>query len=139
MTSLLASPHELCATSADEEAFERARQPALLVELVELIETHFSLRDADWASLLSYLHQHPPVISVLLEAPKAIRDAFGDVRPWLDLVTDPDEDWSQLFIVVPTVESALQGLERLRRLDALWFRDAAHRAEFAINVTVEHV
>ena len=74
---------------------------------------------------------------VLLEAPRAIHQVFGAVRPKLDLVTDPEDGWEKLFIVVPTGEPVAQALARLRRLDVTWLAEATRRARFAINVTIE--
>lgn len=132
-TSLLASPSELCSTPEEQRAFEEARRSA---SLVEFIQTHFALPDADWGGLFSYLLKHREVVPILLEAPVAIRQVFGEVRPTLDLVTDPEEGWDELFIVVPTQEPVSQALERLRRLDAEWFAESTRRAHFAINVTI---
>lgn len=131
--SLLAPPRELCNTPEERAAFDEARRST---SVGEFLDTHFSLRDADWGGLLSYLLQHREVVRVLLEAPAAIRQVFGEVRPVLDLVTDPEEGWEELFIVVLTRESAVQALDRLKRLDAEWFADSARRAHFAINVTL---
>lgn len=135
--SYLAPPHDLCDTPSEERAFERSRRSTLLVRIADLAEEQFVLRDADWGSLYSYLIGHGEVIPVLLEAPDAIRRVFGEVRPMLDLIEEPEEEWTQLFLVVPSREPVPQALERLRRLDHAWFADAARRARFAINVTIE--
>jgi len=136
-TSSLASPHDLCATDAEERAFERNRRPAFLVEFAEVVENSFALRDADWSALFHYVGERLELVSVLSEAPRAIRQVFGQVQPVLDLVTDPEEDWEELFIVIPTTGPTDQALRRLRQLDANWFGEAARRAKFAFNVTVE--
>lgn len=135
--SQLALPRDLCKTDADTQAFERNRRPASLVQLAETVENFFTLRNADWGSLFRYASEHPDVVSLLSEAPGAIRLVFGDVRPALELVVDPEENWEELFVVIPTSGSTDQALHQLRQLDANWFGDAARRAKFSANVTVE--
>ena len=136
-TSLLVPPRELCETDAEVQAFERSRGPASLVDLVEIVENSFALRDVDWSRLFRYASEHPEVISVLSEAPGAIRQGFGPASLVLDLVVDPEEAWEELFIVIITTRPVDQALSRLRQLDADWFVDAARRAKFTVNVTVE--
>ena len=80
---------------------------------------------------------YPEVGSLLSEAPGAIQQVFGQVRPVLELVVDPEENWEELFIVIPTAGSTDQALRQLRQLDANWFGDAARRAKFSANVTIE--
>ena len=135
--SLLASPRDLCTTDADVEAFERNRRPASFVRLVEIVENGFLLRNTDWGALFRYASEHPEVVSLLSEGPEAIRPVFGAVRPVLELVVDPEEDWEELFIVIPTSGSTDQALQQLKQLEASWFTEAARRAKFSVNVTVE--
>ncbi|MBI2555785.1 MAG: hypothetical protein HYV92_15465 [Candidatus Rokubacteria bacterium] len=131
--SLLTPPSELCSTRDDRTAFEDARR---CTSLVEFLEAHYALRDVDWGSLFSYFLEHQGAVHVLLEAPAAIQRVFGEVRPLLDLVADPEEGWEELFIVVPTREPAGRALEQLKQLDAEWFAESARQAQFAVNVTV---
>ncbi len=112
-------------------------EPSSLVELAELVESALTLRDADWGALFRYAGMHPEVVSALSEAPAAVRRVFGEVRPALELVVDPEEGWEELFIVIPPTGPTDQALRQLRQLDANWFGDAARRARFAFNVTVE--
>lgn len=136
-TSGLASVDELYATIEERQAFEENRRPVSLVDLAEAVAAEFTLRDADWGSLFAYIVKHWEVLPVLIEARGAIRGVFGEVRPILDLVTDPDEGWEKLFVVIPVQESVPRALERLKELDSTWFLGAARRAGFAINVTIE--
>ncbi|MBI4610074.1 MAG: hypothetical protein HY726_13820 [Candidatus Rokubacteria bacterium] len=133
----LATADDLYDTIEQREAFEENRRPASLVDLAEAVSGQFTLRDADWGSLFAYIVKHWEVLPVLIEARVAIRRVFGEVRPILDLVTDPDEGWEKLFIVIPVRESVRMALERLRELDSTWFIGTARRAGFAINVTIE--
>ncbi len=109
-----------------------------LVDLADVVESQYVLRcDLNWRDLFQYTTQHWEVLPILFEAPEKIREFFGDVRPILDLVTDLEEGWERLFLVIPTRGSVLQALERLKQLDAVWFVEAARRARFAVNVTIE--
>jgi hypothetical protein len=131
--SLLTPPSQLCSTREERRAFEDARR---CTSLVEFLQVHYALRQVDWGGLFSYLLEHEGAVAVLLEAPAAIRQVFGEVRPLLDLVADPEEGWEELFIVVPTREPAGRALEHLKQLDTEWFAESARRANFAVNVTV---
>ena len=137
MSTLLASADDLYDSTADAAAFNESRRLAALGTLVDEVPEHFKLRDVDWNTLLQYVVRHPEVIDVIAEAPVAIRRIFGPVRPFLDLVRDPEEGWESLFIAVPTNEPARQALNRLQALDAQWFGDAARRSGFALIVTIE--
>jgi hypothetical protein len=137
MSTLLASADALFDSASEATEFNASRCPAALGALFDKVENHFRLRDADWDTLFRYALRHPQSIPVLAEAPEAIRRVFGPVRPFVDLVEDPEEDREELFIVVPTREPARQALDRLARLDAEWFNVAARRSGFAITVTVE--
>lgn len=131
----LAPPADLFRSPEDLSAFEEARRP---VSFVAHLEHGFHLHRADWGGLLFYVLRHREVVPVLLEAPERIRQFFGEVRPSLDLVCDPEaEGWEELFIVVPTRAPVREALGRLKSLDEAWFAAAARRAQFAINVTVE--
>lgn len=136
-TSLLVPPRELCETDAEVQAFERGRGPASLVGFAEVVENAFALRDVDWSALFRYASDHPGLIPVLSEAPAAIQRVFGPAPLVLDLVVDPEEAWEELFIVIVTTRPVDQALSQLRQLDANWFADAARRANFTVNVTVE--
>lgn len=133
--SSLAPPSQLYNTPEGAQAFEQNRRCALLVRIPD----SFILRDGDdWSRVFAYLQQHRQAVPVLLEAPKAIREAFGDVRPILEIVIEPGEGWEELFVVVPTREGdSARSLQRLRLLDEGWFGEAVRRADFTINVTTE--
>lgn len=133
----LAAADELYDTIEERQAFEENRRPASLVDLAETVGAQFTLRDADWGSLFAYIVKHWDVLPVLVEAQEAIRAVFGEVRPILDLVTDPEEGWEELFVVVPVRDPVPRALERLKQLDSAWFARATRRAGFAINVTIE--
>lgn len=107
------------------------------VRLAELVQDNFTLRQTDWRELFAYAAKHPDVVPVLAEAPAAIRRVFGNVRPYVEIVEDPEEKWRTLVVTVPTREAPAQALDRLDRLDATWFTDAARRCAFTMIVTVE--
>jgi hypothetical protein len=133
----LAPVAELYEAPEDKQAFERSRSSVSLANLAEVVENRFTLRETDWSALFSYVSKHWEALPILLDAPDVIREVFGDVRPILDFVNDPEEGWEELFIVIPVREPAPKALERLERLDSVWFTDAARGAKFALNVTVE--
>lgn len=136
-TGYLVPVAELYEAAEDKQAFEQSRSSVSLANLAEVVENRFALRETDWSSLFSYVSKHREALPILLEAPEAIREVFGDVRPILDLVNDPEEGWEELFIVIPVREAAPKALERLERLDSIWFAYAVRRAKFSVNVTVE--
>lgn len=133
----LASPHDLYPSEADEKSFERNRTAALPVTVAEIVKHSFTLRDVDWNALFRYVREHRAVAPVLAEASAVIAKIFGPIRPFLDLVADPEDGAEQLFIVIPTTGPPETAVRRLRELDAMWFNAAARRAQLALNVTVE--
>lgn len=133
----LAPPDQLFEASEDKAAFEKNRDSPLLVDVADAVEGNFRFRELDWNDLFRYVTEHREVASVLIGAPMAIRAMFGAVQPILELVTDPEEGWEELFIVIPTSEPPPDALERLKALDGSWFRAAVQRARFAVNITVE--
>ncbi len=138
MASPLASVVDLYESSEGRRIFNEHSRYAAPVALVRVVEESFRLRQSDWARLLKYTTEHPGIVSVLAEAPAAIRGVFGqDARPFLDVVNDPEEDWEMLFVTIPTAEPPDVALDLLERLDAEWFADAARRCAFTMMVTVE--
>lgn len=137
-STLLAPPEQLYDASEDKAAFEESRDSALLAEAaVDAVVGKFGFHELDWNDLFRYVSRHREVLPVLFEAPGKIRATFGDAEPMLELVAGLEEDWEQLFIVIPIDEPGPMAIARLNVLDKTWFAGAAKRAQFAVNVTVE--
>ena len=73
-----------------------------------------------------------------VEASEEIEQIFEpDVRLFLELEEDPEEDFDELFIVIQTDKEGEEALALLSELDETWFLEVLPRARNLLNLTVE--
>lgn len=101
------------------------------------IEEIYSLRDP--ATAWRFLHTHPQLIEVLLEAHVYLQKYFGpDPQVALAVVSDPEvEGMEELFAYILTPLPVDEALARLNRLDEEWFLDQLNRVGGRFNFNLE--
>jgi len=72
-----------------------------------------------------FLLAHTPLITLLFETDKYIKQIFGENRAevWLEIVIDPEEDFEGMFAVVKTNTSPKKSLDLLDQFYEEWFLD----------------
>lgn len=73
-----------------------------------------------------------------MDAPDKISEIFGDnVKLELELHTDPEENWDELFIIIVTSASPKEAIEMEKRLFKEWFSKIINRVGGHLNYTFE--
>jgi len=88
----------------------------------------------------AFLHEHPRLSAVLLEASDVIPDYFGHDAPlFLEVFTDPETepDARELFAIVRTSMEPDEAVARLDRLDEEWWLDASSDESGVLVVSIE--
>jgi len=93
------------------------------------------------AAVGRFLHTHPQLIEVLLEASVYLQKHFGpDPQVTLEVVSDPEvEGVEELFAYILTSLPVNEALARLHRLDEEWFLDQLDRVGGRFNFNLEFV
>jgi hypothetical protein len=113
----------------------------VLQEIKNLQRLAESYAFRDEATVRSFLHDHPQVIEVLLEAYTRLQGYFGpDLRVTLEVVRDPEvEDLGELFAYIATSLPVCDALTQLNRFDGNWFLDQLDRVDGLLNFNLEFV
>jgi hypothetical protein len=121
-----------------------AAQDVALLDIIESQRLHqleemYSLRNA--TTVRRFLHVHPQLIEVLLEARIYLQKYFGlDPQVTLEVVSDPEvEGVEELFAYIFTSLPVDEALARLDRLDEEWFLDQLDRVDGRFNFDLEFV
>jgi len=100
------------------------------------IKSLYSLRNEE--AIVEFLSQNRDLMEYLLDAPAKIREIFGDdVKLELELHTDPEENWDELFIVIVTSVSPKEVIEMERQLFKEWFGKIVDKIGGRLNYTSE--
>lgn len=90
--------------------------------------------------VISFVREHPFLLSILEEAPAQIYRVFDkDVILCLELHNDPEEGWSELFIIIKSRYSAEEAIRRENRLAEEWFLDRITNTENKLNIAEEPI
>jgi hypothetical protein len=83
----------------------------------------------------AYLAARPHLIELLATAPAAIRNAYGDCVLRLEILFEPEEQWSKLYLVIQTKLSPDEIIVRSDRFRDEWILPRIDRfgAEFSIT------
>ena len=114
-------------------------QNTIEISRLHRLEEVYSLRNAETTK--SFLHSHPQLLDVLLEASNHVRRHFGaSIQVALEVVRDPEvEDRKSLFAYIMTSLPVDEALERLKALDEDWFLGQLDRVEDLFNFNLEFV
>ncbi|MBP9019704.1 MAG: hypothetical protein KBG04_07805 [Bacteroidales bacterium] len=85
----------------------------------------------------TFLLSNKDLILILKEAPNYIYRVFGRVPIYLELHSDPEEDWNELFIIIKSSLSADEAINREKELFDIWFSRIVHRVGNRLNYTEE--
>jgi len=92
----------------------------------------------DKEKIIDFLFANSDLIPILLEAPKYIYEIFGQNVPIdLELYSDPEEEWDELFIVIKSPYSAEKAIELEKKLFDEWFINIIDKINNRLNFTEE--
>ena len=87
--------------------------------------------------ITSFLSDNDFLRNLLKEAPQHIKRIFGEVPIHLELHNDPEENWSELFIVIKTSLSPKEAIDKENRLIEEWFLGVIEETDGKLNITEE--
>lgn len=117
-------------------------EEVIKVKDVEKIETIFQLynfKDSEMGEeVVGFLNKYDFLLPIVNGAPMHIFKVFGDdVKLYLELHTDPEEGWDELFVVIKSSLSPDDALKCLDKLDDVWFLNLPYEVREVFNITEE--
>ncbi len=104
-------------------------------QLIDILEKRYIFENTQ--EIISFLLLNKDLLNVLLEAPYYIEHVFGRVPLYLELHSDPEENWDELFIVIKTNLPAKEAVKREMQLFDLWFSNVIQKVGNRLNYTEE--
>jgi hypothetical protein len=104
-------------------------------QLIDILEKRYIFENTQ--EIISFLLLNKDLLNVLLEAPYYIERVFGRVPLYLELHSDPEENWDELFIVIKTTLPAEEAVKREVQLFDLWFSNVIQKVGNRLNYTEE--
>ena len=85
-----------------------------------------------------FIFNHPFLIDILKEAPDEIKRIFKNkVSTFLEVITDPEENFSQLFIIIRSHFNAKKARQLMDNLDNQWFIGKLKKTKGLLCITEE--
>ncbi len=112
----------------------------VLVKRIGRLDRFYAFRDKHRVTL--FVHEHPFLLPLLLEARPAIERHFGrEARVVLEVLIDPEDHPAQpvLYACVQTPLSAKEASRLLDQFDEDWWLDASENADGELCITVDFV
>lgn len=130
-TSLAEFDYIKSSISEPIEVFERIEQ---------LLDKYFFNNADEEIEIINFIYEHKFLIPILEQAPAKIKSVFGEVKSYLSILEDPeDEDFVELFIVIrPNVKNEI-ATKLLDKLADEWFIDILPQARGSLCITVEGI
>lgn len=91
----------------------------------------------NYNDIMQFLRSNLDLVPLLVEAPIYIYHIFGGVPIYLELHSDPEENWDELFIVIKTALPAEEAVKREMQLFDLWFSNVIRKVGNRLNYTEE--
>jgi hypothetical protein len=111
------------------------------IQTLELLQQYgYTLRHPD--GVVEFLSRHSSLLELLEEAPRQILRHFGDGMSSLVLeaVKDPEaEDDEELILFIQTALPVDQALQKLDRVDDMWWLEAGSRTKGNLGMNLEFV
>ncbi len=104
-------------------------------ELINLLEKNYNFENAQ--EIKPFLFSNADLLPILIEAPSYIYQVFGRVPIYLELHSDPEEDWDELFIIIKTNLSAEESIKYEKELFDKWFCKIINKVGTRLNFTEE--
>lgn len=102
------------------------------------IEGMYSLKNRE--GVISFLKVNRFLIKILEEAYENIGTVFGiSAHLYLDLCTDPQEDFEELFVVIKSTHNSEEAFHLLSKLDESWFLKVVETTQGKLNIMVEPI
>lgn len=102
------------------------------------IEVMYEIPEEHKENIRAFLEEHEYLSPILEEAKGKIASVFGkDVYLCLELHSDPEEAWNELFIVIGSEYSAAEAFRLENKLAEEWFLDRMEDTKGRLNIVEE--
>ncbi len=108
-------------------------QPISKINPIELLEKTYTLKNH--GEIKQFLIVNDDLIPILVEGYEQITKIFGDVPVYLELHSDPEEGWEELFIVIKTGYPTKKAFELENKLFEEWFIRIMDKVNGRLNFT----
>ena len=81
-----------------------------------------------------FLFNNRFLLDILAEAPKYIWKVFGQVPIYLEMDTDPEEGWEELFIIIRSPFPAQKAMELEKQVRKEWFLSRIESTRGKLNI-----
>ncbi len=105
------------------------------LNLIEWISDAYILKTPN--EIKRFLMANRDLLPILVEGYIRIIEIFGYFPIYLELHSDPEEEWEELFIVIKTKHPAEKALELEKALFEEWFVDVMDKVSGRLNFTEE--
>ena len=105
------------------------------INSIEWIGEVYILEDPN--EIKRYLLANKDLIPILVEGYERITKIFGNVPLYLELHSDPEEGWEELFIVIKTSYPTEKAFELENKLFEEWFVGIMDKLNGRLNFTEE--
>ena len=103
---------------------------------LKTLENIFEFNNSD--DIKRFILKHRELLEILLNADNEIHKIFGsNVRLQLELHTDPEEEWDELFIIIKSPYSAEKAIELEKKLFNEWFINIIDKVNNKLNFAEE--
>jgi len=87
-----------------------------------------------------FVLQNNYLVDILKEAPEDIYRIFGkSIKLVLELHSDPEEEWDELFIVIKSPYAPQKARELMNELDRMWFLNIMDKTQGKLCITEEYL
>jgi hypothetical protein len=108
------------------------------LENTDIIKIEEMYEFSDKERVRNFILQNKDLIRILKEAPEHIYKIFGkNIKLYLELHSDPEENWDELFIIIKSPHSAEKAHELGRQLFREWFVKIIKRVGNRLNFSEE--
>jgi len=88
----------------------------------------------------NFVLQNNYLVDILKEAPEDIYRIFGkSIKLVLELHSDPEEEWDELFIVIKSPYAPQKARELMNELDRTWFLNIMDKTQGKLCITEEYL
>ena len=88
----------------------------------------------------NFIMQNNYLADILKEAPKNIYRIFGkSIKLILELHSDPEEDFEELFVVIKSPYAPQKARELMNELDRMWFLNIMDKTQGKLCITEEYL
>jgi len=108
--------------------------------MFEEIEKLYKFNEDEWHSkedILQFIKDNN-LIDILVDAPSSIREVFGDdIILVLKLLDDPEENWTELWIIIKSYYTPEESVELELKLLHTWWKNIEDKVRDKLNYMCE--